>query len=78
MKDFEIINKYQGALFHAHQDHSCFDVVAWHGNYYPYKYDLRNFMTINSVSFDHAVSIVFVCCSCMQIVSAKSTRLTDN
>ena len=38
------------------QDHSPFDVVAWHGNYYPYKYDLSNFMVINAVSFDHAVS----------------------
>ena len=31
-------------------------MVAWHGNYYPYKYDLRKFMTINAVAFDHAVS----------------------
>ena len=38
------------------QPHSPFDVVAWHGNYYPYKYDLGNFMTINAVAFDHAVS----------------------
>ena len=39
------------------QGHSPFDVVAWHGNYTPYKYDLRNFMVINAVAFDHAVSI---------------------
>ena len=38
------------------QDHSPFDVVAWHGNFTPYKYDLKNFMVINTVSFDHAVS----------------------
>lgn len=37
------------------QNHSCFDVVAWHGNYAPCKYDLDNFMVINTVSFDHAV-----------------------
>ena len=37
------------------QDHSPFDVVAWHGNYAPYKYDLRKFMVINAVAFDHAV-----------------------
>lgn len=37
------------------KNHSCFDVVAWHGNYAPYKYDLDNFMVINTVSFDHAV-----------------------
>ena len=38
------------------QDHSPFDVVAWHGNYAPYKYDLSKFMVINCVAFDHAVS----------------------
>ena len=32
-----------------------FDVVAWHGNYVPYKYDLKNFCVINTVSFDHMV-----------------------
>ena len=37
------------------QDHSPFDVVAWHGNYTPYKYHLNNFMAVNSVRFDHAV-----------------------
>ena len=31
-------------------------MVAWHGNYYPYKYDLSKFMVINAVAFDHAVS----------------------
>jgi homogentisate 1,2-dioxygenase len=54
--NFEVISKFQGALFSASQKHSCFDVVAWHGNYVPYKYDLANFMVINSVSFDHCVS----------------------
>lgn len=38
------------------QDHSPFDVVAWHGNYYPYKYNLANFMAVNAVCFDHCVS----------------------
>lgn len=37
------------------KDHSPFDVVAWHGNYAPYKYDLSKFAVINSVSFDHMV-----------------------
>lgn len=58
--DFEIISKFQGALFKATQDHSPFDVVAWHGNYVPYKYDLAKFMVINSVSFDHCVSAQLV------------------
>ncbi len=38
------------------QKHTPFDVVAWHGNYAPYKYNLANFCVINSVSFDHIVS----------------------
>lgn len=53
---YEIIAKYQGKLFMATQNHSPFDVVAWHGNYVPYKYDLSKFMVINSVSVDHCVS----------------------
>lgn len=54
---YKIITKFQGSLFEAEQEHSPFDVVAWHGNYVPYKYDLKKFMVINSVSFDHCVSI---------------------
>ena len=42
------------------QGHSPFDVVAWHGNYYPYKYDLSNFMVVNAVLFDHCVSPMYV------------------
>lgn len=54
--DYKVINKYQGKLFVAKQGHSPFDVVAWHGNYVPYKYNLERFMVVNSVSFDHCVS----------------------
>ena len=34
-------------------DRSPFNVVAWHGNYAPYKYDLSKFCALNSVTFDH-------------------------
>ncbi|KAL3210880.1 hypothetical protein MRX96_052109 [Rhipicephalus microplus] len=37
---FLVVSKYQACLFQASQNHSPFDVVAWHGNYVPYKYDL--------------------------------------
>ena len=40
------------------QNHSPFDVVAWHGNFAPYKYDLSRFMVINATAFDHAVRFV--------------------
>lgn len=56
VKEFTVITKYQNHLFRANQKHSCFDVVAWHGNYVPYKYDLNKFMVINATAFDHAVS----------------------
>jgi homogentisate 1,2-dioxygenase len=51
--DFSIIGKFLGRLWSAEIDHSPLDVIAWHGNYAPYKYDLKNFNCINSVSFDH-------------------------
>lgn len=51
--DFRLICKFQGNLWEAEIDHSPLAVVAWHGNYAPYKYDLANFMCINTVSFDH-------------------------
>lgn len=51
--EFTILAKFQGRLWRAAIDHSPLDVVAWHGNYVPYKYDLARFQTINTVSFDH-------------------------
>ena len=56
---FTIVQKYMGQLFGAHQDHSPYDVVAWHGNYYPFKYDLEKFNTINTVSYDHCDPSIF-------------------
>jgi homogentisate 1,2-dioxygenase len=50
---FEVISKYLGRLWRAEIDHSPLDVVAWHGNYAPYKYDMARFNCINTVSFDH-------------------------
>ncbi|KAF2362906.1 Homogentisate 1-2-dioxygenase [Trinorchestia longiramus] len=62
--EFKIIQKYQNHLFEAAQGHSCFDVVAWHGNYYPYKYDLSKFMVINSTAFDHCDPSIFTVLTC--------------
>ena len=45
-------------------DHSPFDVVAWHGNYYPYKYDLRKFNTVGSISYDHPDPSIFTVLTC--------------
>ena len=49
----QVVNKFGGNLWAADYDHSPLDVVAWHGNYVPYKYDTAAFMVIGSVSFDH-------------------------
>jgi homogentisate 1,2-dioxygenase len=51
--DFRIVAKYGGGLFEAEIDHSPLDVVAWRGNYAPFKYDLYRFQCINTVTFDH-------------------------
>ena len=56
--EWTVVNKFLGKLFKASMDHSPFNVVAWHGNYAPYKYDLSLFNTMNTVSFDHAVNIL--------------------
>lgn len=57
--DFELVAKFGGNLWSCAIDHSPCDVVAWHGNYAPYVYDLRNFNTIGSISFDHPDPSVF-------------------
>ena len=51
--DFRIVAKFLGRMWVAEIDHSPLDVVGWHGNYTPYKYDLSRFQCINTVSFDH-------------------------
>jgi homogentisate 1,2-dioxygenase len=51
--DVVLYQKYLGGLWAADYDHSPLDVVGWHGNYVPYKYDLATFNTLGSVSFDH-------------------------
>ncbi len=56
----ELLAKFQGNLWSAQMDHSPLDVVAWHGNYAPYKYDLRRFNTIGSISFDHPDPSIFL------------------
>lgn len=57
--DFQLLVKFQGRLWSAPISHSPLDVVAWHGNYTPYKYDLSLFNTIGSVSFDHPDPSIF-------------------
>jgi homogentisate 1,2-dioxygenase len=51
--------KWGGDLWKTGMPHSPLDVVAWHGNYAPYKYDLRRFSPVNAVSFDHPDPSIF-------------------
>ena len=57
---FELVAKFMGNLWSAQMGHSPLDVVAWHGNYAPYKYDLRRFNTIGSISYDHPDPSIFL------------------
>jgi homogentisate 1,2-dioxygenase len=56
----ELIGKFDGALWLSSMDHSPLDVVAWHGNNAPYKYDLRRFNTMGSISYDHPDPSIFL------------------
>ncbi len=55
----EVVQKYLGHLWATTLDHSPLDVVAWHGNYAPWRYDLERFNTIGSISFDHPDPSIF-------------------
>eukprot|EP00993_Chasmostoma_nieuportense_P000234 NODE_1216_length_1603_cov_26.506098_g1147_i0.p1 GENE.NODE_1216_length_1603_cov_26.506098_g1147_i0~~NODE_1216_length_1603_cov_26.506098_g1147_i0.p1 ORF type:complete len:490 (+),score=111.76 NODE_1216_length_1603_cov_26.506098_g1147_i0:88-1470(+) len=56
---WRLVHKFGGQLFAAEMDHSPFDVVGWHGNYAPYKYDLSLFCPVNSVGYDHLDPSIF-------------------
>ncbi|KAL2257059.1 hypothetical protein VTK26DRAFT_722 [Humicola hyalothermophila] len=58
-REYTVVGKFNNALFRTVQRHTPFDVVAWHGNYYPYKYDLGRFNTMGTVSFDHPDPSIF-------------------
>ena len=51
--------KWGGSLWAGELAQSPLDVVAWHGNYAPYKYDLRKYSPVGPVLFDHADPSIF-------------------
>jgi len=55
----ELLAKFAGKMWRTELGHSPLDIVAWHGNYAPYKYDLTKFNVINTVSFDHPDPSIF-------------------
>ncbi|HEV7613641.1 MAG TPA: homogentisate 1,2-dioxygenase [Steroidobacteraceae bacterium] len=58
--DFELVTKFTGSLWSARIRHSPLDVVAWYGNNAPYKYDLRRFNAMGSISYDHPDPSIFL------------------
>lgn len=59
-----IVTKQVNKLYGTKQAHSPFDVVAWHGNYVPYKYDMTKFAYQNSVAVDHtdpSINTILTC-----------------
>ena len=56
---FDLVCRFQGALYCTQLDHCPFDVVAWVGNALPYKYDLRRFNVLGSISYDHPDPSIF-------------------
>lgn len=63
---WEIVYKLGGKFFKSTQRHCPFDVIAWHGNYVPYKYDLTKFVNVGSISVDHIDPSIFC------VLTAKS------
>jgi homogentisate 1,2-dioxygenase len=55
----ELFVKWCGEMFVTEIEASPLDVVAWHGNYYPYKYDLRHFSPVGAIGFDHPDPSIF-------------------
>ncbi len=55
----ELFVKWGGELYSTRLGHSPIDVVAWHGNYAPYKYDLRTFAPVGAIAFDHPDPSIF-------------------
>jgi homogentisate 1,2-dioxygenase len=55
----EVVQKYLGKLWRTTLNHSPLDVVAWHGNYAPWRYDLERFNVIGTISFDHPDPSIF-------------------
>lgn len=57
--EYLAVTKFQGGIFKCRLANSPFDVVAWHGNYAPFAYDLSLFSPVNSVLFDHSDPSIF-------------------
>lgn len=64
----ELVQKFAGNLWRTVLDHSPFDVVAWHGNLAPFRYDLSRFCPVGAVAFDHPDPSIFT------VLTSPTTR----
>jgi homogentisate 1,2-dioxygenase len=71
-----IVTKMHSELFSRQLDHSPYNVMAWHGNYLPYKYDLKRFCAVNSVTYDHLDPSLYTVLTCPS-GTAAGTALAD-
>jgi len=69
--------KWGGSLFVTTLPHSPIDVVAWHGNYAPYKYDLRTFSPVGAIAFDHPDPSIFTVLTCRRKRRHRQYRFRD-
>jgi len=74
-KPHVILTKQHSELFSRTIDHSPYNVVAWHGNYLPYKYDLKRFCAVNSVTYDHLDPSLYTVLTCPS--ATPGTALAD-
>lgn len=72
----EIVTKLHSELFARKLDHSPYNVLAWHGNYLPYKYALKRFCAVGSVTYDHLDPSLYTVLTCPS-GTAAGTALAD-
>ena len=68
---FTVFCKFHDRVFISQQPFSPFNVVAWHGNYAPYKYDLALFCPIGTVAIDHQDPSIFTVLTCPSTVPGR-------
>jgi homogentisate 1,2-dioxygenase len=74
-KPCTIFNKFGGQVFFRLGSHSPYNVVAWHGNYVPFKYNLQRFCAVNSVTYDHLDPSIYTVLTC--VGGETGTALAD-
>ncbi len=69
---YELVQRFLGSLWRTELGRSPLDVVAWHGNYAPWRYDLSRFNTIGTISFDHPDPSIFTVLTSPSNVSGRA------